>query len=104
MGEATHELVILFGPTRANGWRAFVLAHPPDMSMRGFDEHGAAFGLPQPDLDDLVHRLREARQPPLYRVRGASNGGVRISFAAKLAPTVREWLDDMIATGTRGGE
>jgi hypothetical protein len=94
--DGAHDLVIVFSPTRGRGWRAFVLQQPPHMPMNGFDQHGEAFGLAEPDLGELARRLRARHDAPVYRVRGASNGGMRLSFAANLAPVVREWLDDLL--------
>jgi hypothetical protein len=95
------ELAILFTPMRTRNWRVFVLQHPDDMAMDGLDEHGAAHEVPDPDFEDLRRRLAECHHPPLYRTRGASNGGVRLSFAACLVPTVREWLDDLLTTSAK---
>jgi hypothetical protein len=95
------DLVILFSPMRAQGWRAFVIKHPPGMDLGGFDEHGAAFGLPEPDLRDLARRLASSPNAPKFRLRGASNGGARVSFAASHVPTVRAWLDELFATNVK---
>ncbi len=95
------ELVILFSPMRPRSWRAIVLAHPPDMSMHGFDRQGVANDLPLPDFEDLVCRLSRVDGAPPFRLRGTSNGGVRLSLASSLVPAARAWLDEVLASGAK---
>ena len=93
MSSAKAPVIAVFIGRNGDHWRIYFARGSwcPPMLRDRLDEHGEAFPLPAPDLDDLHRHMWETDSP--YEKRVTVNGGVELRAKGRSAVSLAVWLD-----------